>query len=376
MSGRLPQWFTLMYQTPGEMYPLDEVGRFPAKLSDALGEMDREQSLNWSGQLFGNPTILDRLVKTQQYDLDPENVLPVNGGTTMGIFLTCMALLKPGDEVICESPAWTQVGTICERMGIKVNWWHLRSANNWKPDLEELSRLIHPKVKLIYINHPNNPTGSLLTKEDMAELCDIASRYGTYVLSDEVYRGLEWQGNDLSPAVVNFYDRGVSVSSLTKTIGATGIRFGWLATREKELLQRCFSIHYDSVLCNNIFSERIGEKLLEPSRYGRLLKEGKDVGQANLSALREMVERDEVWSMTPPGGAFSCFVKYETGEPSWDFCTRMLKKKPKGVYLVPGVCYNDDCEYHVRIGFGVKEDVFRTALKVLEEGVREYRGKK
>jgi aspartate/methionine/tyrosine aminotransferase len=191
------------------------------------------------------------------------------------------------------------------------------------------------------------------------------------VLSDEVYRGLEWETEEMSPAVVNYYDRGISVSSLTKTLGVTGIRFGWFATRDKQLYRECFSIYYDTVLCNNIMSERIGEKLLEPSRFHRLLKEGKDVGRANLKALREMVEKDDAWAMIPPGGAFSCFVRYRTDEPSWEFCTRMLKKKPKGVYLVPGVCYNDDCEYHVRVGFGAREDVFQNALKVVEEGLRK-----
>ena len=372
MSDKLPEWFTFMYQFPGEMYPLDEVGRYPAKLGDAFNEMDMKQSLNWSGQLYGSPTILDYIIETQRYDVKRENVFPINGGTTMGIFLTCMALLKSGDEVICETPGWAEVGTICKRMGVKVNWWCLRSSNAWKPDLEELSKLVTSKTKLIYINHPNNPTGSILTEEEMVELCAIASRYGSYILADEVYRGLEWESGEMSPAVVNYYDRGVSTSSLTKTLGVTGIRFGWFATRSKQLFDDCFAIYYDSVLCNNIMSERIAERLLDPSRYRRLLNEGKDVGRENLKVLSEMVNRDRLWSMSPPGGAFSCFLRYHTQEPSWEFCTRMLKKKPKGVYLVPGICYNQDCEYHVRIGFGVEQGLFKTALKVVEDGAREY----
>jgi aspartate/methionine/tyrosine aminotransferase len=93
--------------------------------------------------LYSNPIILDHIVKTQQYKIKPENVLPVNGGTNMGIFLTCMALLKPEDEAICESPAWAEVGTICKRIGLKVNWWHLRLENGWKPDMEDLKRIIN-----------------------------------------------------------------------------------------------------------------------------------------------------------------------------------------------------------------------------------------
>jgi len=371
MADRLPEWFILVKKTPGEKYHLATPGRYPAELGDAFDAMDMEQSLDWSGHFYGIPAILDYIVETQGYDVKPENVLPVNGGTSMGIFLTCMALLKPGDEVICETPAWTQVSNICRRMGIKVNWWYLRRDNEWKPDLEELRRLVGPKTKLIYINHPNNPAGSVISKEEMAELCSLASKYGSYILSDEIYRGTEWESDTLGPSIVNYYDRGVSTSSLSKVIGATGIRFGWFATRNKQLYDNCFAIYYDSVLCHNSIAERIGERLLEPSRYYQLLKDGKDTARKNLTGLSEMVERNDQWSMIFPGGAYCCFLGYHTKEPSWNFCERILKKKPKGVALVPGAAFNDQCEYHVRIGFGGKPDIFRPALKLIEEGAAD-----
>jgi aspartate/methionine/tyrosine aminotransferase len=374
MVDKLPEWFILVKQTPGEKYHLATPGRYPAKLGDAFGALDMEQSLDWSGHFYGVPAILDYIIETQDYDVKPENVLPVNGGTSMGIFLTCMAVLKQGDEVICETPAWTQVANICRRMGIKVKWWCLRRDNEWKPDLEELKSLINPKTKLIYINHPNNPTGSVISRKEMIELCKIASEYGSYILSDEIYRGVEWESDTLSPSVVNHYDRAVSTSSLSKVIGATGIRFGWFVTQNKHLYDDCFAIYYDSVLCHNSITERIGERLLEPSKYHQLLKEGKNIGRENLTLLSEMAEKNEQWSMIFPGGAYCCFLGYNTKEPSWDFCERMLKKKPKGVALVPGIAFNGECEYHIRIGFGGKPDFFRAALKLVEEGAGEYKG--
>jgi len=192
-----------------------------------------------------------------------------------------MALLKPGDEVICETPAWTQVGNICRRMGVKVNWWYLRPENDWKPDLEKLRTLINAKTKLIYLCNPNNPTGSVLSEDEIIELCNLASQYGTYILCDEIYRGLEWQSEELSPSIVDYYERGISTSSLTKTLGVCGIRFGWFATRDKGLHDECFDIYYDCALCNNIISERIALKLLEPSKYQDLLQEGKAIGREN-----------------------------------------------------------------------------------------------
>jgi len=359
-----------MKGTPGEKYHLATPGRYPSTLDEVFDSIERNQSLDWSGHFHGDPEVVNNIIQTQEYELNPDQVLPVSGGTSMGNFLTCQALLKPGDEIICETPAWTQVANIAGRMGVKINWWYLRPENNWQPRLEELKRLINPKTKLIYLCNPNNPTGSVLSKEILTQLGDIAAKYGTYILSDEIYRGLEWQSNELSASIVNLYERGISTCSLTKVLGVCGIRFGWFATRDKPLQADCFDIYYDSALCNNILSEKIASKLLEPARYSELLQEGKALGRQNLKVLTEVVNRNDVLSMRPPQGAYCCFVKVDTGEPSWDLCKRLLQMKPFGVALVPGITYNDYCEYHVRIGFGAKPEVLKSALKIVEEGLK------
>ncbi|MFO7996031.1 MAG: pyridoxal phosphate-dependent aminotransferase [Dehalococcoidia bacterium] len=374
MSDKSHEWFLLVKGTPGERHDLTTPGRYPLMLEAVLDAVDPRQSLDWSGNFYGNPAIVEYIIETQRYDVPPEDVLPVTGGTSMANFLTCMALLKPGDEVICETPAWTQVGSICRRMGVKVNWWCLRPEDDWKPDLDRLKTLINTRTKLIYLCNPNNPTGSVLSEDEMVELCKLASQHGTYVLCDEIYRGLEWRSEELSPSVVNCYERGISTSSLTKTLGACGIRFGWFVTRDKGLYDECFDIYYDCALCNNILSERIALKLLEPAKYHDLLEEGKAVGRENLSLLVDMVARSDLWSMSMPEGAYCCLVKKNTPEPSWDFCKRLLESKPIGVALVPGITYNDYCEDYVRIGFGVvKPDTFRSALAIVEAEAKNYK---
>lgn len=372
MKRGQPEWVNFSLSFKDVKYTLGNIARYPARLSDAFETMDTDQSLDWSLQSYGIPAIVDNIIKTQKYDVQSKNVLTINGGTSMTIFLVCMALLKPGDEVICEEPGWQQVERFCKRMGIKVNKWYLHRRNKWQPDLDDLKKLMNTKTKLIYINHPHNPTGSVLSKEKITALCNMASKYGTYILSDEIYRGLEWDGRELSPSIVNFYERGISASSLTKVFGVTGIRFGWFATRDITLYKELFDISYDSVLCNNIMSERIAEQLLQPSKYHQLLEEGKKNGQENLNLLYSLMERDDLWTMTPPAGSYACLVKYTNGEPSWDFCERMLKKKPEGVRAIPGICFGDDCEYHLRIGFGSRFEVFSSAIRILDEGAREY----
>lgn len=138
MGRTLTEWFILARETPGEKYPLASVGKSPAKLKDIYDDFDLTQTLDWSGKFYGMPENLERIIETQQYEVKPEQVLTVLGGTNMGIYLACLALLKPGDEVICETPAWGEVPSICERLGIDLKYWWLRPENDWKPDFGEL----------------------------------------------------------------------------------------------------------------------------------------------------------------------------------------------------------------------------------------------
>ena len=123
------------------------VGKSPAKLGDIIGDLDLNQTLDWSGKFYGMPDNLEKIIETQQYDVRPEQVLTVLGGTNMGIYLTCMAVLKPGDEVICETPAWGEVPSICSRLGIDLKYWWLRHENK-PPTLHRIRKRFRPKAKL------------------------------------------------------------------------------------------------------------------------------------------------------------------------------------------------------------------------------------
>jgi aspartate/methionine/tyrosine aminotransferase len=374
MARDLQEWVELVVDTPGERYDLSSIARWHPTLTEALGEVDLERSFFWSGQLHGVPEILEDIIATQRYDVGPECVMPVSGGTSMGIFLACRALLRPGDEVVCEIPGWPQVPRICGRAGIDVRPWRLRPENNWQPDTDELRGLVSEKTKLIYINHPHNPTGAVISDGEMTAICDIASRHGAYVLSDEINRGLEWGSEEISPSAVNHYERAISTASMSKSFGATGLRYGWFATRDRQLYMDCYDIYYNSMLCNNHPAELIARRLLRFDTYVSMMEQSRAAGRENLQSLAEMVEGSAVWRLTPPAGSFSCFLGYATGEPSWDFFERMLTRKPAGVEFVPGSCFHEDCEHYIRIGIGHRPDYFREALEVLDAGAREYGG--
>ena len=245
----------------------------------------------------------------------------------------------------------------------------LREENHWKPDPDELRRLVTDRTKLVFINHPNNPTGSVLSSDEMSAIVGVVRRHGTYLLSDEIYRGLEWDG-PLSPSAVNAYERGIVTSSLTKTLGMCGLRLGWVGSRDKEFLDRAFALHRYGVMVNDVFGENLGAAALEPATWRRLLEEGKQIGLRNRQLVIDWMARNSLFHWVVPGGAFSSFPRFDLPVSSWDLC-RTLINEPWGTYLVPGVCYGEEFDNHVRLGFGAETPKVQAGLAQLEVFARE-----
>jgi len=364
---KLGDWFIYGREVAWK-YSLTSVGRPAARFEELGLTIDPAMSLDWGGHYFGPPVLKQRLVQTQRYDLQPEQLFLANG-TYEANYVSVMALVEKGDEVVLEAPAWTQVGVLCRAIGANVKILRLRHENGWKPDPDELRRLVTDRTRLVFINHPNNPTGSVLSPVEMNALVDVVRRHGTYLLSDEIYRGLEWDG-PLSPSAVNAYERGIVTSSLTKTLGMCGLRLGWVGSRDKEFLDRAFALHRYGVMVNDVFGEQLGTAALEPATWERLLDEGKQIGRRNRQLVADWMAGNSVFSWVLPGGAFSSFPRFALPVSSWDLC-RTLIQEPYATYLVPGICYGDEFDNHVRLGFGAETPKVQAGLAQLEVFARE-----
>jgi len=223
--------------------------------------------------------------------------------------------------------------------------------------------MITPKTKLIYLCQPNNPTGATFTETEMQAVCDLAARTGIYVLSDEIYRGLEWNGI-LSPSVVNLYERGVATCSVSKTLGMSGTRLGWLACQDQDVIERCLNLKYYMTLHQQSrLDETVAMAALEPARYWALVRGTMEAARANFTAVSRWMDSNGVFRWVPPAGGFLSFPSYDLDLPSWDLCIRLLEE-PYRTYLIPGSCYG--YEGHVGFWFGPS-----TPLAAIEEGMRQ-----
>jgi hypothetical protein len=212
----------------------------------------------------------------------------------------------------------------------------------------------------------------VLDERELQAVCDIAARSGAYVVSDEIYRGLEWDGA-LSPSVVNGYERGITTSSISKTLGMSGLRLGWLATRDRAFLERCMNLkYYISLHQQSRLDEVVALAALEPTKYWGLVKETMDAARVNYDLVADWMQRNGVFRWVPPRGGFLSFPSYDLDVPSWDLCARLLDP-PYRTYLIPGSCYGH--EHHVRLGLGpgTPAHTIRAGLAEVDRFVADYR---
>ena len=315
-----------------------------------------------SGNRYGYPPLRDLIVASQRYDVGRENVL-VTLGTQLSNFLALSVLLEPGDEAIIDAPSWEQPRVLCEALHVRHSLIRRREGLRWGIDLDELASLITPKTKVIYVCQPNNPTGATFSEAELRALCELAGRRGIYVISDEIYRGLEWSG-ELSPSVVNLYERGVTTSSISKTLGMSGTRLGWLASQDRQVIERCLNLKYYMTLHQQSrLDETVAMAALEPAKYWSLVRGTMEAARRNYEAVSRWMESNGIFRWVPPAGGFLSFPSYDLDLPSWDLCIQLLQE-PYRTYLIPGSCYG--YEGHVRFGFGPG-----TPLAAIEDGMAQ-----
>jgi len=169
--------------------------------------------------------------------IDPGEVI-VTSCAEEGIFLVHHALLRAGDHAIVETPCYESALELARSTGAEVRPWHRRHEDGWAHNLDALERLVRPGSRVMYVNQPHNPTGTLKERATFERVVELARANDIVLFCDEVYRELEHDAETRLPAVCDLYERALSLGSMSKTYGLPGLRLGWLASRNREALQR------------------------------------------------------------------------------------------------------------------------------------------
>lgn len=291
----------------------------------------------------------------------PEQILQTNGATGANL-LVLYSLIEPGDHVISLYPTYQQLYDIPKSLGAEVDLWQIEEENGWLPDLEKLRQLIRPNTKMICINNANNPTGAVMDRTYLEELVEIASEVGAYILSDEVYRS--FSGLDV-PSIIEVYDKGIAVNSLSKTYSLPGIRVGWVAANHQVTdILRDYRDY--TMICAGVFDDMVAQLALASRK--EILKRNRRILEENLAILDQWIEEEPRVSYIRPAVVSTSFVKIAVEMPMEEFCLQLLQEH--GVLLVPGNRFNRDG--YVRLGFACEQETLIKGLEKLSQFLRRF----
>lgn len=273
-------------------------------------------------------------------------------------------LVEPDDRVVSVLPTYQQHYSIPESFGADVKILKLTAERGFLPDLDELRRLATSGTKLICLNNPNNPTGSLMNRDFLLEIVAIARDCGAWILCDEVYRGTDQAGDGMTASIADLYDKGISTGSMSKTWSLAGLRLGWIVG-PKPLLQ-AVSIHRDyNTISVGMLDDHFAAIALE-SR-DRILARSHAITRRNLAILADWVEGEPLISWVKPESGTTALLRYDLPLTSEAFCIKLLERT--GVMLTPGSAM--DMEGHLRIGYANGEAILREGLSRISAFLKE-----
>lgn len=313
------------------------------------------------GDIEGAPDFkagICRLYRT----VKPEDVVTTHGaaGANHHVFYS---LVEPGDRVISIMPTYQQLYSIPEGYGADMQVLKLKPENGYLPDLDELRALAAPGAKLICINNPNNPSGALMSTELLLEIVKIARACGAYILCDEVYRHLTQQ-DGWCESIVDLYEKGISVSSMSKVFSLAGLRLGWIAAHDRELIRSLLSHRdYNHISCG-MFDESLAAVALRHT--DRILERNRGIVRKNLAILEKWVNGEPHIRWHKPEAGTTALLYYDFAVPSYEFCTRMYHES--GAFVTPGDCFEEPCS--MRIGYACDTETLEAGLAAVSSFIR------
>lgn len=307
---------------------------------------------------------LRRLVAAMYPGASEDHVEVTNGGSEAN-YISVWNLVEPGDEVVMMVPNYMQAWGLARGFGAVVKPWALREitdgdAPRWRPDFDELRRLVSPRTKLILICNPNNPTGARLTAADLDEICRIAATHGAWVLADEIYRGAELDGVE-TPSIWGRYERAIVTSGLSKAYGLPGLRIGWIVG-PPDLVAKLWSYHDYTTISPGALSDLLARVALQPERRATIIGRTRGIITANYPIVREWLGAyGDQFRHAPPEAGAIVYVAYKYPINSTELILRL--KDTHSVLIVPGDHFHMDGYF--RLGFGSQTDYLREGLKRL-----------
>jgi aspartate/methionine/tyrosine aminotransferase len=326
-----------------EGYPMAEL----VELAD-----DETRGL-WDGlalgytESIGHP-LLRREIASIYETIEADEVLTF-AGAEEAVFCLMNVLVGPGDHAIVTWPGYQSLYEVARAAGAEVTLHELHETNGWAIDLDLMHRQVTPATRLIVVNLPHNPTGMLADRATFDGLVALATEAGAYLLVDEVYRGLELRATDQLPAGADATSRGISLGVMSKSFALAGLRIGWLATHDRDLLDRVARFKDYTTICSSAPSEILA--IIALRARDRVLARSRSILARNLDHLDGFFDNwaDRFTWVRPKAGSIGYPRLTVPGVRIDDWAAELVEAE--GVLLLPGSQFGQPGN-HFRIGFG------------------------
>lgn len=299
------------------------------------------------------------------FEAAPSNVIVTPGGKPI-MFFTILALAEAGDEVIYPNPGFPIYESMIRFAGATPVPMHLYEERGYNPDIDELRKQITPKTKLIIVNSPNNPCGSVIPEADLKTIAEMANEVDAVVLSDEIYKDFYFEGEHVSiTKFPGMRERTVVLDGLSKSYAMTGWRVGY-GLFPDELVEPVTRLVTNSVSCTAAFSQMAAVAAIEAPQASVLsmvaeFRRRRDIIVEGLNAIPGI-------SCPEPKGAFYAFPNITgTGLSSQEFEFRLLDEA--GVSALSGTSFGEYGEGFARFSFANSQENLREALRRMQEWV-------
>jgi aspartate/methionine/tyrosine aminotransferase len=308
---------------------------------------------------------LRELVVADQAEVNAGDVL-ITGGAATALFIVSTALLSTSDHLVVVRPNYATNLETPRAIGCSVSCIDLRFEADFRLDFAELAAAITPQTRLVSVTCPHNPSGVMFTAEELSRLVALTQAKGCFLLVDETYRDLSYDGP--LPLAASLGQHVISVSSLSKAYGIPGIRIGWLITRDPKLQEVFLAAKEQISICGSVVDEWIAEQVL--ARRGEFL----DPTLAEMRRRRQLVSdwigQEPLLEWVPPQGGVVCFPRMSADPPGGTaaFCRRLLENH--GTYVGPGHWFEmSDSFFRLGYGWPTREEL-EAGLGAISQALR------
>lgn len=302
--------------------------------------------------------IAEEIKSRNSIDASAGNIIVSSAKFAINMGLMC--ILEPGDEVLLPEPYYSSYPDIVKITGGKPI--PVGTDENFDFDFDEMSRLVGPKTKAIIMSNPTNPTGKVYSEKSLRKLGDFLLENDLYLVSDEIYSELIYEGKMFSPASISeIFDRVITIGGFSKSHAMTGWRIGYTVA-SPEIIEASDKIQQQTVTCAPSMSQYAA---LEALRDKESPKNMKKEFLRRRDMVAKLLSETGKLNFRVPEGTFYFFPSYESDVPSKQFCEGLLNEKQ--VITTPGIAFGQQGEHHFRASFAASDEVINEGLTRLNE---------